>query len=111
MKNRSYQKDLVFRREVKKRPCVVCRKFPPSDPCHIQTFKTTGCDEFWNIIPMCRPHHREQHDIGWYRMAEKYERVKLILRELGWSFLDIPGGTKKIYNDRMKQYLERKGIE
>lgn len=53
-------------------PCLVCGK-RPSDPAHVRSRGAGGRDR-GNVIPLCRDHHREQHQHGWAAL----ERVHLI---------------------------------
>lgn len=58
--------------EIKKLPCLVCG-LEPSDPAHLRSRGAGGGDELWNLIPLCRPHHSEQHAIGLKSFVEKYD--------------------------------------
>ena len=83
-----------MRREIKSNPCVICKTTLNIDPCHIRTWKVTGVDSKWNIIPMCRTHHMRQHQIGWERFMEEFPQVKKTLKDLGWDWEKANG---KIY--------------
>lgn len=70
------------------------------DPCHIRTFGSSGLEEWFNIIPMCRVHHNEQeHDLKWLRFCEKYPHIRALLKELGWVFLHA-NGAWKLFNEK-----------
>lgn len=56
------------------RPCQACLA-KPSDPAHIRSRGAGGGDYHWNVMPLCRIHHIEQHKIGWTAFAEKYSGV------------------------------------
>ena len=57
---------------VRQMPCLVCA-YPRSDPAHLRTaarqYGKRECgmqekpDDWW-VLPLCRTHHREQHDRG-----------------------------------------------
>jgi len=74
--------------------------YGPIDQAHIKSRGSGGCDDSWNVIPLCRKHHSEQHQIGWYRFAFKYIEVKLKLCELGWKY-DYELG--KMWNPRLQR--------
>jgi hypothetical protein len=42
-------------------PCLVCGA-TPSQACHAKSRGAGGTSE--HLVPMCPPHHREQHDVG-----------------------------------------------
>ncbi len=69
------------------RPCSVCFRVP-SDPCHIRSKGAGGHDLPFNLIPMCREHHVEQHKVGWDTMRRRYFTVDLFLKENGWEKLN-----------------------
>jgi hypothetical protein len=71
--------------EKKRMPCSVCGK-RPADPCHILSVGSGGPDADWNVIPMCRTHHTEQHNKGWVTFADKYLAVEHWLRSRGWKW-------------------------
>jgi hypothetical protein len=73
------------------RSCFICRTFP-SDPCHIKTVGSGGDDSDSNLIALCRVHHTEQHQIGFFKMCEKYPFLKQELYSKGWVF----DGNKKL---------------
>lgn len=65
------------------RACLACGA-RPSDPCHIRSRGAGGPDTPWNLVPLCRRHHTEQHTIGWDTMLRKYPKVFSELSRLGW---------------------------
>jgi hypothetical protein len=91
------KKNLKLRRQIKAMPCVVCGS-RNCDPCHIAPWGRTQIDSEWNILPMCRLHHSEQHAKNWDRMMEKYPRLKLILSVMGWSW-GTTNGKFKMFHD------------
>jgi predicted restriction endonuclease len=79
-------KDKELRRTYRFKACVICMK-RGCDPSHVKSYGSTGIDEEWNIIPLCRVHHSEWHQRGALSTTEKYPRLKDHLISLGWSFL------------------------
>lgn len=61
--------------EIKKRPCLVC-SMGPCDPAHHVSRGAGGDDTEANVAPLCRAHHREQHDIGIETFTEKYRAYR-----------------------------------
>lgn len=55
--------------------CVVCG-IRPVDPHHVTTRAAGGTDEPYNILPVCRLHHREYHAYGPGKMVSKYLQIK-----------------------------------
>jgi hypothetical protein len=54
------------------RPCMVCRQIP-SDPAHIVSYAVCREDREENMIPLCRLHHSEQHQMGIKSFVRKYK--------------------------------------
>lgn len=71
------------------------------DPAHIKTRGAGNGDQPWNIMPLCRKHHTEQHQIGWFTFAKKYINVLNWLRENGWRFI-YEFGRNKLVRDKWK---------
>lgn len=67
-------------------PCAACSRKPPSDPAHITSVGAGGDDVEDNLLPLCRDHHRMQHDKGWKHMAQNFPRLK--------AHLDIKGRSE-----------------
>jgi len=76
--------------EIKSRPCIICGT-NASDPCHIKTVKNGGPDTEWNVVPMCRTHHAQQHRDGIKTFMEKHPVYMNKLRSLGWEQMPIKG--------------------
>lgn len=57
---------------IKSLPCFVCGLEGPSDPAHLRSRGAGGGDELWNLIPLCRGDHSEQHLIGLKSFVKKY---------------------------------------
>lgn len=56
-------------------PCMGCGQ-RPSDAHHITSRKAGGHDIPSNLMPLCRIHHAEWHQIGGKEMAKRYPVVK-----------------------------------
>lgn len=80
-------RDPKFLRFVKGLNCVCCGQ-SPCDPCHLRSKGAGGGDQRWNIVPMCRYHHSEQHAQGFYYMAKRYPLLMMVLVQKGWYFVD-----------------------
>lgn len=70
--------------KIKSQRCLVCNSVQV-DVAHIKTKGSGGFDEEWNLMPLCRIHHTEQHKIGIVTFAIKYYSVHEHLAENGWS--------------------------
>lgn len=82
-------KDSILLAEYRNKPCLICGN--KSDPCHIKSKGSGGNDEVNNLINLCRLHHRESHDLGWFRFSQKFSCVAKALESKGWAFnLDGP---------------------
>lgn len=76
--------------------CLCCSNL--SDPCHIVSRGAGGPDLPFNLMPLCRRHHTQQHKQGWKAMALQYPKVYLFLKKNGWTF-DQNGS---LWNDLLK---------
>jgi len=63
--------------------CLVCRDLP-TDQCHITSRGAGGSDEDWNLMPLCRRHHIEQHTIGIVSFVTKHESVYKYVTDRNW---------------------------
>lgn len=81
---------------IRDQSCVACGR-TPVDPCHIKSRGAGGHDDPENVLPMCRMHHVEQHQIGWHRMSHKYVSITWALAMRNWKF-DGRGKLVKITN-------------
>ena len=79
------EKDEIFLGLIRKINCLCCGAIPPVDACHIKSRGSGGGDEWWNVIPMCRKCHTEQHSIGWLRFIKKHSHINEHLSDLGWE--------------------------
>lgn len=66
---------------VKQMSCAACNRPPPSDPHHISSRGSGGHDTPANLVPLCRIHHTEIHQIGPAKMVYKYPNLKRYLGE------------------------------
>lgn len=85
---------------MKGKSCVVCGSMPV-DACHVRSKGAGGTDQEINLIPMCRKHHRMQHDMGWPRFWSAYESASEYLRAKGWELTDSVG-ILKLYHPEMR---------
>lgn len=98
-----YRIDRVLRQQVKAMPCFICYSKYQVDPCHVKTFGSSGIDAWWNLVPMCRNHHNEQHALGWRKFCDKYPKMAALLQELGWE-LNEAHGKFWLFNEKEKNY-------
>lgn len=68
--------------------CVACGR-TGCDPHHLISVKSGGPDSEFNVIPLCRMHHSECHQIGLYKFSAKHRKVNDWLVEHGWSADDL----------------------
>lgn len=94
VQQRLFLKGEKAREEIRQKPCCICGS-RPVDPCHIKSFGSTGLDIEWNMVPMCRQHHQQQHRIGIMTFYQKYLTYQLALREKGWYVM-----AGKLWNDK-----------
>lgn len=87
--------------KIKSMGCLVCNS-KEVDIAHIKTRGSGGPDEEWNLMPLCRQHHTEQHNIGIQTFSQKYIQVSSYLYDHGWF---IHNG--KLINER---YVTREEI-
>lgn len=76
--------------EIKKRNCIICGS-SPCDPCHLKTVGSGGDDTEENVVPMCRRHHSEQHNLGIKSFYDKYFLFRLAVKERGLKFENVFG--------------------
>lgn len=67
--------------------CVICG-YTPSDPSHVRSYASTLSDHPKNLVPLCRQHHSEQHQIGIMTFINKYDRYRAYLEKIGWEITD-----------------------
>ena len=77
-------------RQIRLTPCLACGRLP-SDAAHVRSKKSTGNDNAWNLIPLCRRDHQLQHQLGWLRFFAIYPEVKNHLMLKGWMFESLNG--------------------
>lgn len=90
-------KDEFLLKEIRSNPCLVCGQ--QAETAHIKSRGAGGSDIPENLLPLCRRHHSEQHQIGFVRFSRKYSRVAWKLLELGWEVVNVLGVEKLIHND------------
>lgn len=96
------KRDKKLLKEVREKKCVVdflC--YGPVDPAHVITRAAGGPDEDWNLIPLCRKHHSQQHNDGWPLFYARYGNVWFYLLNLGWDLRKVkpehPKWDRKIH--------------
>lgn len=92
-------KNETLRKSFNNRRCLVCNR-RGCDPCHIKTYGSGGVDEEWNLMPLCRQHHSEQHNLGLFSFINKYPSVKFYINSHGWYF-DEQSGVPKLLRDNI----------
>lgn len=65
------RKDLELLKKIRQQCCFVCGRDGPSDCAHITVKRIKG-DERDNVLPLCRPCHSEQHQVGIKSFVQKY---------------------------------------
>lgn len=88
--------DRAFLDEIKKENCRACGDFP-TDPAHIRSKGAGGPDESFNVIALCRRHHTEQHQRGWWDFLSNKPILWFWMQSIGWQWLD-----GKLWNDRLR---------
>lgn len=66
--------------------CEVCGFYHGSTPHHVQSVKSGGTNDEWNIIPLCLRCHGEIHTIGRSTFAKKYPQFRSWLIKNGWEY-------------------------
>lgn len=94
-------KNPIVLQAAREAPCCVCGKPGPSDPCHIKSRGAGGPDTHRNIVPMCRGHHREQHQGGIITFYRKHFGFRKALGLRGWIF---DGDAGRLYNTGLKDF-------
>jgi len=69
---------------VRSEPCVICGK--KGEAAHIRSKGSGGDDTMENLLSLCRKHHSEQHQSGWFAFAMRYVGVVYLLEDKGWVF-------------------------
>lgn len=69
--------------ECKLKPCLLCGAM--ADPHHVKTKKSGGDDVESNLVPLCRKHHSETHNLGVTTFANKHSKFKDWLIANGWE--------------------------
>lgn len=78
--------------EAKDTPCIACGLMGEGLVCY-HHLKTQGAhkelkNEKWNLIPVCKAHHKVFHGRGTEYMSTKFNRVKKFLLDNGWKFCE-----------------------
>jgi hypothetical protein len=70
---------------VREKPCCICGKPPRSEASHIKSIGAGGDDIEWNVLPKCRVHHHEWHQMGVLSFCRKHSLFTILLISLGWE--------------------------
>lgn len=87
---------------IRRQACLSCGN-KTVDPHHIKTRGSGGGDQMWNLMPLCRQHHSEVHQIGLLKFSTKYFNVSNYLDQNGWTVLN--GKVIHIEGDQMNMEL------
>lgn len=68
--------------------CVICGRQNP-DKHHWKSRKSGGTDDEYNIMLLCRTHHKEFHRIGGASFAKKYAKATNWLLSNGWEYNEL----------------------
>lgn len=80
-------KNKTLRNKYRSIPCIICGDLP-SDATHIKSYATTLEDKEENLVPLCRLHHSEQHQIGILTFINKYPNYKEYIHKLGFKVIN-----------------------
>lgn len=95
---------------IKRLPCLVRFQCDgPVDSAHIRSRGAGGPDEGWNVIPLCRKHHSEQHAFGWMKFMYRYLVVKTQLEYLGWYVEAGPDQLERMRHKKMGEVITPRG--
>jgi HNH endonuclease len=67
--------------KIRKLPCEVCRKRPPSHPHHIRTRGSGGPDTEENLIALCPEHHTMIHQLGTQKFLAKHPHLRSVKKK------------------------------
>ncbi len=82
MKKRIVDAELV--KKIKQNAvCCVCR-LSPVDAHHLRSRGARGDDLPWNLVPLCRKHHNEVHNLGLIEMCRRHLGFFQALEIRGW---------------------------
>ena len=87
--------------KIRNSKCLACG-IGVSDVAHVRSRGAGGGDQDWNVIPLCRFHHRLQHTSSWNVFCERHPRVFEHLKSLGWDWLEC-NGIKRLWNDKLNR--------
>jgi len=87
--------------------CLLCGSPPPVDAAHIMSRGAGGPDEIWNLMPLCRKCHSEQHTVGIFTFTMSHLKVWEHLCALGWEIFN----DKLINKFRNKDHTTVEGLQ
>lgn len=68
--------------------CLICR-LRDADNHHVKSRGSGGSDDPFNLVPLCRKHHTEIHQIGTGTFSDKYDVFKNWLLSNGWEYNEL----------------------
>jgi len=75
--------------------CDACGRFGIMDRCHIRSRGAGAGWETWEFLILCRTHHVESGQVGWFNFCKKFPKILELLNEKGWDFVN-QGGVQKL---------------
>ena len=73
--------------------CEVCGR-TGSDRAHIKTRGAGAKWEDFEWLYLCRKHHQQQGQVGWFVFIVKYPVIELVLLSKGWKIEKVFGVNK-----------------
>lgn len=111
-------KDEKLIARVREQWCSITACIYPSDACHIKSRGSGGDDVEWNLIPLCRYHHIEQHKRGWLNFSLSFPEIIVELAQRGWAinletgklrhFPEIVQGKAEQVKDEFNLFMQNK---
>lgn len=99
-------RDEAFLKAIRALPCLVCAREGDTEAHHLKTKRCYG-DDAWNVIPLCRHHHRSHE--GWHggqwTFMRAHPHLVAHLESLGW---DIDVSRETMFHEA---YAVPKGLQ
>jgi 5-methylcytosine-specific restriction endonuclease McrA len=92
-----------LRNKFKGQKCLVCFN-TEFDLAHVKSRGAHGPDEEWNLMPLCRFHHGEQHARGIITFISTYPRVRKYLETKGWKLVELVGKLTLVHPELEAHY-------
>lgn len=64
--------------------CIICGT--QGENHHVKTRGSSGTDDYYNLMPLCREHHQNIHFIGLTTFASKYSEAREWLIRHAWEY-------------------------